>query len=429
MVLLKSQNHQNLNDKGIRNNSAMKRFCSSLLWTPLLLTMAVALLTGCGGGGSGLGTDTGLQSGVFLDSAVQGLHYETATQSGVTGIDGAFAYREGETIRFYMGDVIIGEAPASQYMTPVDLVPGAIDEMHPMVTNISRFLQTMDTDADPSNGIFISGAVDQEMMGRIILFDMTVEDFANDADVVLLMDALDAMGGGYTGRMMTAPEVAREHMRSTLSEMMQMMNGGHSAVNTGVFLDSAVEGMYYETATRSGVTDAAGTFSYMDGETVQFSMGDVLIGQAPAETFMTPVDLVPGATDETHPTVTNIIRFLQTMDMDADPSNGIFIPESVVNEMQGRHIDFNMSPQAFEMDTDVSMLMDTMGALDPAYAGRMMISSEAAQAHMGETLAGMPGDGGMMNGGNAGDGMSGRNTSNSGGMMNGGNVSNVGGMM
>ena len=261
MVLSKSQNHRNLNDNGIGNNSAMKSFRSNLLWTPLLLTMAVALLTGCGGGGSGMGMGTGLQSGVFLDSAVQGLHYETATQSGVTGIDGTFAYREGETIRFYMGDV--------------------------------------------------------------------------------------------------------------------------------------------------------------------------LIGQAPVEPFMTPVDLVPGATDETNPTVTNISRFLQTMDMDADPTNGIFIPESVITEMQGRHIDFNMSPQAFEMDADVSMLMDTMGAMDPAYAGRMMISAEAAQAHMGETLAGMPGDGGMMNGGNAGDGMPGGNgnVSNGGGMMNGGNVTNGGGMM
>ena len=100
-----------------------------------------------------------------------------------------------------------------------------------------------------------------------------------------------------------------------------------------------------------------------------------------------------------------------------------------LNEMQGHHIDFNMSPQTFEMDADVSMLMDTMGAMDPAYDGRMMISAEAAQAHMGETLAGMPGGGSMMNGGNAGGGMPGGNVSNGGGMMNGGNDSNGGGMM
>ncbi len=165
------------------------------------------------------------------------------------------------------------------------------------------------------------------MMGRSILFDMTIEDFANDADVVMLLDTIDAMGGDYASRMMTAPEVAQAHMRSTLAEMMQMMNGGHSVVNTGVFLDSAVEGLHFKTATQSGFTDAAGTFFHMDGETVQFHMGDVLIGEAPAEPFITPVDLIPGATDETHPTVINISRFLQTMDMDADPSNGIFIPD------------------------------------------------------------------------------------------------------
>ncbi|BBO77425.1 hypothetical protein DSCW_48420 [Desulfosarcina widdelii] len=379
----------------------------------------------------GTGTGSGLVSGTFLDSAVEGLHYQTATQSGFTDMNGTFFYNQGETIRFFMGDVMLGEAPADQYMTPVDLVPDAIDEMHPMVTNMSRLLQTADEDGDPSNGIFIPAAVDQAMMGSSLSFDMPIEDFANHADVVMFMDALDTIGGGYAGRTMTAAEDAQAHMRSTLADMMRMM-GGRRSVNTGVFLDSAVEGLSYETATQSGVTDMDGTFSYMDGEYVRFYMADVLLGEAPAESFMTPLNLVPGALDETHPTVTNISRFLQTMDIDADPSNGIFIPGTVITEMQGRHIDFNMSPDAFGIDAEVSMLMDTLGAMDPAYAGRMMVSTDAAQTHMGNTLDGMPGDNGdTMNSGNAGNGMPGGNgnVSNGGGMMNGGNFSNEGSMM
>ncbi len=432
MIHFQRQNDQIFNDKGNGTENSKKGFRRSLFIKLLLFSMAIALFTGCGSGDhsdmtSGMGSD--LLSGSFLDSAVEGLHYETGTQSGATDMDGKFTYLKGEVIRFYIGSVVLGEAQASQYMTPVDLVPGASDEMHPMVTNISRFLQTMDMDSDPSNGIFIPEMLDQEMMGRSVLFEMTIEDFENAPDVVMLMDALNGMGGEYADRMMTAPEAAQEHMRSTLAEMMQMMLGTSSKVNTGVFLDSAVEGLYYETGSLSGVTDATGTFSYMDGETVQFYMGDVLIGQAPAQPFMTPVNLVSGATDETHPTVINISRFLQTLDFDTDSSNGIFIPQSVVNEIQGRLIDFNISPQAFEMDADVGMLIDTIGALDSVYAGRIMVSAEVAQAHMGETLAGILGDSEMMNGGNAGNGMPGGNVSDGGGMMNGGNNSNGGGMM
>ncbi len=439
MILLYGKKHQSNNSRKNGAISAVINYCSSLLWVTIVLTMTAVLVTGCGGGsghtdtGMGSGMGSGLVSGTFLDSEVEGLHYQTATQSGLTDMDGTFFYNQGETIRFFMGDVMLGEAPADQYMTPLDLVPGAIDEMHPMVTNISRLLQTADEDGDPANGIFIPAAVDQAMMGSSISFDMPIEDFANHADVVMFMDELDMMGRGYAGRTMTAADNAQAHMRSTLADMMRMM-GGRRSVNTGVFLDSAVEGLYYETTTQSGVTDMEGTFSYMDGETVRFYMADVLLGEAPAEPFVTPLDLVPGAIDETHPTVTNISRFLQTMDMDADPSTGIFIPGSVITEMQGRHIDFNMPTEDFEIDTEVNMLMDTIGAMDPAYAGRMMVSTDAAQTHMGDTLDRMPGDiGGTINsgGGNVSGGLPGGNgnVSNGGGMMNGGNVSNGGGMM
>lgn len=415
-------------------------YCNRMLLGALPMAVIAALLIGCGGGGGGGGggnTST-LYSGTFLDSAVEGLHYETATQSGVTDMNGTFYYMQGETIRFYMGDVMLGEAPAEEYMTPVDLVPGAADEMDPTVTNICRLLQTVDEDGDPQNGIYISAQTDQMMVGRHISFDMPIEDFEADENVTMMMDALDTLGGSYTGRMMTDPNVAQAHMRYTLNEMMGMMNGSGPQMDHGVFLDSAVQGLHYETATQSGVTDKEGGFTYMDGEIVRFHLGDVLIGEATGEPILTTVDMVPGAVDETDPMVTNIGRFLQTMDMDADPSNGIFIPDWVSDEMQDRHVDFNMPTEEFELNPDVTMLMDSIGALDPAYEGRVMVSAENAQSHMGETIEGMVNNGTMMNGDNnmpeavdpiSGDGhMNGGDSSNGGTMINGGNSSG-GGMM
>ena len=391
----------------------------------VMLTMVGTVFLACGGGGGGGGTDmttdSGVASGTFLDSAVEGLHYETATQSGYTDMDGTYYYREGETIRFHMGSVLLGEAMGQQYMTPVDLVPGATDETHPTVTNICRLLQTVDEDGDPSNGIYVPHTVDQAMMGSSMSFDTPIDAFEAQPQVQMVMGSLHGMGGDYAGRMMVSADNAQSHMRSTLSEMMQMMDGTHPGVHTGMFLDSAVDGLYYETPTQSGVTDMNGTFTYMDGEMVRFHVGDVLLGEAPAEAIMTPVDLVPGATDETHPVVTNICRFLQTLDEDGDPANGIYIPDTVIGEMQGRHIDFDMPAEQFAMSQAVTTAMHDVGAADPSYSGRMMVSIETAQAHMNQTLTSMHGDAAQPDAGNHGGNMPGDSVSESPGMPTNGN--------
>jgi hypothetical protein len=43
---------------------------------------------------------------------------------------------------------------------------------------------------------------------------------------------------------------------------------------TGVFLDGPVSGLGYETSTYHGTTGTGGAFSYQNGETVRFFVGD-----------------------------------------------------------------------------------------------------------------------------------------------------------
>jgi hypothetical protein len=185
-----------------------------------------------------------------------------------------------------------------------------------------------------------------------------------------------------------------------------------SGVQDGVFVDSPVQGLHYETNTQSGTTDANGKFFYMEGETVTFSMGDLVLGEAMAAPVMTPIDMVPDATDETHPTVTNMIRFMQTLDEDNNLDNGIFLPPYVMEELQGRQIDFNMDPVEFESDVDVQMFMDILRAMYASYADRMMVNEEDAQLHMRNTMMGIV-DGNVQNG----DGTMGGNMQSGGGMM------------
>jgi hypothetical protein len=64
------------------------------------------------------------------------------------------------------------------------------------------------------------------------------------------------------------------------------------AVLTGIFVDAPVEGLTYVSGTQTGTTDASGTFRYEDGKTVQFRVGNVVLGQALGKTLITPTDLV-----------------------------------------------------------------------------------------------------------------------------------------
>ena len=156
-------------------------------WNSVLHLTALVLLVACGGGdgggGSG-GNPTPVNNkveltGQFVDSAVAGLKY--ITSSGLTGATdgtGAFSYKDGDSVSFYLGDILLGEAAGAPLITPVDLVAGATDETNSTVMNIAALLQTLDEDSDPSTGITISGAVFMAAKGKSINFNAV--DFATE---------------------------------------------------------------------------------------------------------------------------------------------------------------------------------------------------------------------------------------------------------
>jgi hypothetical protein len=86
-----------------------------------------------------------VDNGQLIDAPVQGVRYESGSVSGVTGELGEFQYETGGTIRFFIGDIPLGEAVTGKaVITPLDLVPnGTIDT--PAVINIARLLQSLDS--------------------------------------------------------------------------------------------------------------------------------------------------------------------------------------------------------------------------------------------------------------------------------------------
>jgi hypothetical protein len=90
--------------------------------------------------------------GVFIDSPVQGLTYQSGSNpEGTTDANGMFDYTVGETLSFSVGGVQLGTLPDGQpVVTPNDF--GAAAE------NIARLLQTLDADANHLSGIDLIAA-------------------------------------------------------------------------------------------------------------------------------------------------------------------------------------------------------------------------------------------------------------------------------
>jgi hypothetical protein len=121
-----------------------------------LLTLAVAsLLSACGGGSA-----PSIFSGQLVDGPVANVRYQTSSGlSGITDGSGNFSYRAGDTVKFSIGKITLGEGRASALLTPLDLVAGATMLNDPNVVKILQLLQTLDDDLDPGNGIKIPDAV------------------------------------------------------------------------------------------------------------------------------------------------------------------------------------------------------------------------------------------------------------------------------
>lgn len=123
----------------------------------------------------------------------------------------------------------------------------------------------------------------------------------------------------------------------------------------GVFLDGPVAGISYRTATRSGLTSASGEFSYLPGESIVFSVGAIELPEVKAAAQVTPLDIAR-TSDVNHPLVTNILVFLQSLDSDADPSNGLQITATARNAAT-TPLDFQLPPETFRASTSLQTLL------------------------------------------------------------------------
>jgi len=145
---------------------------------------------------------------------------------------------------------------------------------------------------------------------------------------------------------------------------------------TGVFLDSAVEGINFSTASQSGKTNEQGEFTFLVDENITFSIGGIELPTIPAALYLTPLSVFD--TDDINQTeVVNLLRLLQTLDTDGDASNGITIMDSIHTLAADLNIDFS----ADDFTTQVATLVSDSGA-----ANQTLVDTDDAIAHFQLTL-------------------------------------------
>ena len=159
-------------------------------------TLLPLMLTGCGGGGSSSDNPTSslfgssgqpqntANAGPTLKGQIlglQGLRYETESESGYTSETGQFNYRQGDTITFYVGDIALGSAPAAADLDIGDLAGGNPDTQ----ANIERFLLTLDYDLSPANGVLISTGIHNAAKDLSLNFKSDADTFNAEAEALV----------------------------------------------------------------------------------------------------------------------------------------------------------------------------------------------------------------------------------------------------
>ena len=153
----------------------------------------------------------------YVDSAVAGVNYVCGDRSGTTDNEGMFQFTVGAsdtTCSFKLGNILLRTLESDQLVDNAKIVENNV--------TVARFLQTIDLDGDPANGIQITPEI-AEVIATTLADTVTVpedDDVLEDVVTSLKNDIPD-----YTGEVVTVEE-AQEHLATTQANVTKEMLAG-----------------------------------------------------------------------------------------------------------------------------------------------------------------------------------------------------------
>ncbi len=247
---------------------------TSAWWGVGILAVAGGVAAAAGGGGGGDSTTTAAPGSTTLtatlvDSVVSGVSYTTTSDATVkyTGANGSFSYKTGDTITFKVGAATIGSVSASAIGTDGIVMPQDIGTNATAVTNIAQFLQTMDSDSDPTNGITINSA-DAAKITTVIdiqtASDTVVAQVLVDAGIIALVaDYVTETAANTHLATVTGDSTAPTVVSIILAD--SVLTKGEQTAVTVTFSEAVVGFTNEDVAVQNGTLDTA--FTTADGGT------------------------------------------------------------------------------------------------------------------------------------------------------------------
>lgn len=152
-------------------------------------------------------------------------------------------------------------------------------------------------------------------------------------------------------------------------------SSSNSYLYNGKLIDAAVSNVEYRCGNVVGTTASDGSFS-CPTSSVSFHVGGVTIGSIssiPADGNVMPQDIFSVARSETsNSSVILLARFLQSLDSDGNPDNGITLSSSTISKFEG------LTGTIDQMnETSLSSLMNNVGVT--------LVSESSAKAHLENT--------------------------------------------
>lgn len=211
--------------------------------------------TGGAGGGSGGSGGAEVMEGTLV-GPIAGLSYQTDTGSGVTGEDGSFLYRTGESVRFFVGQTEFGEATGAPAITLFDLVDDAEpvrgesrirdalfanDQAFDSVINRAVLLSSFDQDEDPGNGVTLT-AESREVFDSIsVPFEESVFTFGQSVPFRSTLNEANSRNLFGAHRVPRLAELAAADLYSWISVDPDLFIAGRSTFDSDA--DGAEEGV------------------------------------------------------------------------------------------------------------------------------------------------------------------------------------------
>jgi hypothetical protein len=157
----------------------------------------------------------------------------------------------------------------------------------------------------------------------------------------------------------------------------------------GHFIDSPVVGLGYHGPTQKGVTasgqsDGGGGFLFFPGEIIEFSVGDIVLGEGTAAKKVSPLDLFHGA-DINDPRVIDVARILQTLDADRSDGQITLLPEVVAtfSQVAQNYVGPDGKLAYGDESLDVyNLLLDTIMASPELADDLEVVAAEEAQGNL-----------------------------------------------